>query len=210
MRMNSGTFIWVLASIKMKHYLKIFVLLLITSCAPSGTEEDNLNYEIEKSGLSTPSYGTEKYYIDQAYIIGALNKDSVGDYLTAILYLDSAIMVNPKNMTAYRLKAYASSLMGDKENALKIINQAIDKDSSDPENYISRAGLLVGLEKRDEALNDYYKAIELNPSNGRAHEAVGYMEVDKGNKAIGCEHLSKARDLGHLPENREADKYLCK
>lgn len=193
----------------MKHYLKIFTLLFIISCAPSGTEEDNLNYETENKKFQSSKYGTEKYYIDQAYIFGALDKDSVGDYPTAILYLDSAIMVNPKSMTAYRLKAHATSLMGDKGKALTIINEAITLDSTDPENYISRASLLLELTKRDDALSDYYKAIELDSNNGKAHHAVGYMEIEKGNKAIGCEHLTKARNLGHLPQNGEANKYLC-
>ena len=185
-------------------------MLFAVSCAPSGTEEDNLRYEEDKRSSLKPTLGTEKYYLDQAYKVGALNKDSVGDYANAILYLDSALMINPSSMTAYRLKAYSTSLLGDKEKALSIIEEAIKINVNDSENYISRAGLLIGLERRNEGLKDYYKAIELDPGNGRAHEAIGYMEIDKGNKTLGCEYLNKARDLGYLPANRESDKYLCK
>ena len=193
----------------MKKYCGIFVLLFVISCAPSGTEEDALRHEDEKKTLPTPTLGTERYYIDQAYKVGALDKDSIGDYPNAILYLDSAIMINPSSMTAYRLKAYATSLLGDKEKALSVIEAALKISPNDSENYMSRAGLLIALERRNEGLKDYYKAIELDVTNGRAHEAIGYMEIDRGNKTLGCEYLIKARDLGHFPENREADKYLC-
>ena len=194
----------------MKNFAGLLILLFVTSCAPNGTEEDALRHEKEKKTLSPPTSGTERYYINQAYKVGQLDKDTIGDYTTALLYLDSAISINPSNMEAYRLKAFVTSLLGEKEKALSIIEEALKIDSTDPENYMSRAGLLIGLERRNEGLKDYYKVVEMDATNGRAHEAIGYMEISKGNKTLGCNHLSKARDLGHVPENRESDKYICK
>ena len=193
----------------MKRYIQIAAIVILSSCAPNGTEEDAKNYETEKAKKPVTSAKSADFYIDRAYQFGALDQDSIGDCPKAIKYIDSAISVEPYNMAAYRLKTYATTLMGDYLGALSIIEQAIKLTPKDDENYVSRAGILMSIDKREKALLDYYMAVELNPKNGRAHEAIGYIEIDKGNKTIGCEHLTIARDLGHFLEHRWTDKYLC-
>lgn len=46
---------------------------------------------------------------------------------------------------------------------LASLNEQIEKDSDNPELYISRAAVLSKLQKYDEALNDYAAAIKLDP-----------------------------------------------
>lgn len=194
----------------MKNISILFIAILFFSCAPNGTENDNIDYTNEKESYSNAESKTEKYYINKAYEAGALDHDSVGDYNTAILFLDSAITVNPKSTKAYRLKSFATRLLGEKEKALEIMNEAIKINSIEVENYFERAAILISLGKKEEGLKDFYTVIELNPKNGRAFEAVGYMEIEKGNKTKGCEFLNKARELGYMPENRKSDELLCK
>ncbi len=192
----------------MKRITEILILLFFISCAPPGTENDSIEYSKSSVDSMTDKI-KDKYFIDKAFEIGALDKDSIGDYPKAIEYLDSAIMINPNNSKAYRLKAHIIQLQGDTTLALKTINKAILIDSTDHNSFITRAYIYLTLEQRDQALDDYYTALKLDSLDGKLLESIGYMEIDRGNKIKGCGFLRKARNIGYLPDNRYGDSLLC-
>lgn len=70
---------------------------------------------------------------------GILDKDSLGNYPKAIVYLDSVLQIDSTSVQTHRLKVYATYLLGNKKKALSIIEVALILDSKDFENYITRA-----------------------------------------------------------------------
>jgi len=192
------------------HKLKYIVFLgLLISCAPSGTENDSRKYHDSEKHDTTNSIGNEMYYINKAYEFGKLDKDEVGEYEIALTYIDSALQINPQSSKAYRYKAHLLLLIDKKTDALIAINKSIISDSLDIDSYLTRANVYLTIGERDKALMDYYTAFRIDSLNGRICEAIGYMEIDKGNKTTGCRFLIKARDLGYLPENRYSDSLIC-
>lgn len=183
-------------------------LFFTYSCAPSGLEGDRLENEKNNSGMPN-AFHDESYYIGEAFRIGALDKDSVGDYVLAQKYLDSAIFFNPQSAKAFRLKASVSLLQDNVDSAMKWVDRSLQIDPEDKNTFYVRANVFLQMGKSDKALEDYYQIIQIDSLDGRAYETIGYMEFNRGNKTKACHFLKKARDLGHYPSNRRGDSLMC-
>jgi len=59
------------------------------------------------------------------------------------------------------------------------------------------------------AIEDYDKAIELNPKDAEAYYNRGLAKIGMGQKDSGCLDLSKARELGHSGAYQRIKEY-CK
>ncbi len=188
----------------------ILLVICLMSCAPEGTNRNNNKNSFIKQGDTLNYSSVEVQLLNRAKIIGAINADTVGNYSLAMMYLDSVLTINPQNTEAYRLKAHLLSILGDNIAALEIINKAIKIDSLAPSLYIMRASILITHNDNDGALDDYKRVVRFDTNYAEAWEAIGYMEITKGNKAFGCECLSKARDLGYNVGNAKSDSILCK
>jgi len=67
------------------------------------------------------------------------------------------------------MRASALSSSGQAAEALADIEEAIQKDSRNPENYLLRASLHQQLGQAREALDDYGQAIQIAPDSERAY-----------------------------------------
>jgi len=57
------------------------------------------------------------------------------------------------------------------------------------------------------AIEDYTKAIELNPNYADAYYTRGITKIAVGDKVGGCTDLSKAEELGHSRANGKVKQY---
>ena len=157
---------------KTKNLYYPFVLPFLIACAPTGTENDTIEYQSRRTD-ATIKTGTEKNYIDQAFKASSLDQDSTGDYPKAILYLDSALQINPKSSKACRLKASILLIQVDASQALAMVNSAIQSDSGDYHSYVIRVNIYLKLKQRRKALVDYYTALKIDSTDGRIWESAG-------------------------------------
>jgi tetratricopeptide (TPR) repeat protein len=85
------------------------------------------------------------------------------------------LALQPHNSRAYAMRASAFASSGKTTEALADLEQAIQKDSRNPENYLLRATLHQQQGQAKEALDDYGQAIQMAPDSERAY--LGRAEV---------------------------------
>jgi serine protease Do len=88
-------------------------------------------------------------------ISAALDNNSDANY-----YFSKAIESHPNNTLGYINRCQLYKAQNDLQNALSDINAAINIDSAQPDNYVTRGILLAQLEKWDDAIKDLTKAIQ--------------------------------------------------
>ncbi|SUW04836.1 tetratricopeptide repeat protein [Brachyspira pilosicoli] len=91
------------------------------------------------------------------------------------------------------------------EEAIKLIDEAIEKDNNDAYLYLNRGKLYAMINMHDKALEDFNKFIELNPKNEKIYFSIGLLKakLEKYEEAI--EDFNKAIELN--PNNKEAYFY---
>lgn len=82
----------------------------------------------------------------------------------AVARLSEWITRYPKKHEWYFLRARAYNLLGNKSNALKDLNQAIDLNKRQPEYFWQRAILLLESGKYGKAAEDFSRVLKLDPS----------------------------------------------
>ncbi len=137
------------------------------------------------------------------------------EYAKALPYLEKAHTKNPEDpkvnnllLEAYLALAKAAENKADRkayyEKALTLLNEKIQKDSTDINLFIKRANVLANLGKVNEAIHDLDRAIELRPDipNALLIKANLLMEVKK-DYAGARQLLKKALEMD-LPDNVRA------
>jgi len=99
-------------------------------------------------------------YLKQARIFLIKNASTIAETL-----MKKAISINPNNDKVYREIAYIYSESDDYQNAIINCNKAIEIAPNNYKNYVYRAMINFELGKNyKSAIEDYTKAIELNPT----------------------------------------------
>ncbi|WP_157151299.1 tetratricopeptide repeat protein [Brachyspira sp. SAP_772] len=87
------------------------------------------------------------------------------------------------------------------EEAIKLINEAIEKDNNDSELYLSRGALYLIINIHTKAIEDFNKAIELNPKNEKAYFSIGFLKAKLEKYEESIEYFNKAIELNPKNEN---------
>lgn len=109
---------------------------------------------------------------------------SMKNYERAISLLSKAFLCNKSSYVAENL-AKAYYMNNEVENAVKIYKQALLYGQND-DIYYSLAIAYKKLGKKDEVINSYLKAVELNPKNYNAvyNLALAYSDLGDNDKAV--------------------------
>lgn len=98
------------------------------------------------------------------------------------------------SIPAYRMRAFALSALGRKEEALadftKIIELAPDSDA-----YRNRADLYAALKRDKQAIADYTRAIELKPNEPHWYTVRGKFYLERGHRSKALADYAKAVEL---------------
>jgi len=117
------------------------------------------------------------------------------DYALAIKYLDEAIdlqgTLDEEKSFILFLKSVSLSNLGRYEDALSVINLAIQFDSTNQLNWSEKGDILHDLERQEEALEAYEKSLELSKIEEQFEDDIDTV-------------LNRADVLSHLERHEEA------
>ncbi|MDH4296710.1 MAG: AraC family transcriptional regulator [Cyclobacteriaceae bacterium] len=162
-------------------------------------------------------FGTErdavlKKYTDnieayQLYLNGRFhyNKFVPDGFMKAIEYLEAAIAKDPNYAVAYAAKAFCYMNLRDfswmppakgLKEARQAAQQSLQLDSEIPDSHIAVGRIKLHWEwKIKEAVNEFKKAMAINPNSAECHVQLAYCAVLKGNYAEAIEHSKIADSL---------------
>lgn len=128
----------------------------------------------------------------------------VKDYDLSLEYLDKCLAINPENYHAFYNKSFLYLEKGDYETALSFINKTIADERSHKYSkknifkektiWTVRGELYYRLEKYEDAITDFKKALEENPINSLAHLFLSKIYKEKKELDKACEYLYKAKE----------------
>jgi len=111
---------------------------------------------------------------------------------------DKAILQEPNNAHTYINRGIAKLLLKYYYSAIEDCVAAIKIDSKIEGSYLCRAGAYFGLEKYDDALADYRKALNLNTFSAETHTRIGMVQVETKDTSEALNSYNKALELDSL------------
>ncbi|HEY9168999.1 MAG TPA: tetratricopeptide repeat protein [Lutibacter sp.] len=108
--------------------------------------------------------------------------------------------------TVYNNKAYSLVKMKKYNEALPLVNIALEKNNSMWYIWDTRAEIHLNMGNFKEAINDATKAIQIDP-NSNSYLVRGLAYIKNKEKDLGCKDLSKAGELGESKAYDEISKY---
>jgi predicted TPR repeat methyltransferase len=133
--------------------------------------------------------------------LGLLQREN-GDNEAALESFQTAIDIEPASADAYANMAATLRSMGRIFEALPLYEKALSLDSANPV-ILTGYGMALELDgKREQAKEQYTKAIHVNPDFADAYAHKGAIETEAGNFKEAEKNLKKATEID--PEHAEA------
>ncbi len=144
------------------------------------------------------------------YFFRALCKEQLQDFYGVLSDYDKIIELGipPDNndmATIYNNKAYTLVRLKRYNDALPLVNKAIDLNSNQWFIWDTRGELYFQLGNYMKCIDDMTKAIELKPDQN-SYYFRGLAKIKIGNKDGGCQDLSKSGELGNVNAYTEIKK----
>jgi tetratricopeptide (TPR) repeat protein len=191
-------------------------LLKATSIDPSfsiawfnlGQIESSIgNYHLAKSYLDKAielQDDLTKAYFERAVVHKAMgNKESaLADYNTVIS------MHGKTYMEAYLNRGLTKKMLGDFNGAISDLNIAIEEYPNNADLRKNRGNIYLLFGMRRKAIEDYTKAIELDPGYSEAYFNRALSFFIQYDNLSGCSDLQKSIDLGY-ERAKEAQFFFC-
>ncbi len=127
-----------------------------------------------------------------AYNNRGSEKNTRGDYTSAIKDFDAAIAIYPEYEKAYTNRGFSKSSAGDKTGAIRDLDFALQLNNAAIDPYYYRGNAYLGLGKFQEAINDFDKFIALRPTNAEAYNYKGMAVGSMGNVPESIVNFDKA------------------
>ena len=105
------------------------------------------------------------------YLLG-LAENEAGNLPATVAALEQAVRLNPAHAQAWYNLGLAQNSMGKIDAALNSLQQAASRAPSDPRIPYARATILLQSNRRDEALADARRALEINPDYEPARRLI--------------------------------------
>jgi tetratricopeptide (TPR) repeat protein len=143
-----------------------------------------------------PTFVRTYYEVGQAY----LNKK---DYAKAIEYFSKAVELNPEVGISYWYLGAVQMELGDLQNGLKSLEQALNKGYGPSEgDYQRLLSVYLKLNDFDKIVSIYEKLVIKNPKNPqyRASLAVAYAKIGKIDEAVIQAKMAAQIDSNFVPE----------
>lgn len=152
--------------------------------------ENGHYHEIIDQYAGTPRNlsSTELTYIAQAYL-------HINDTDMAARYADMAANKNPKDANIFYIKGMLAHLQENQQEAMKAFNEAIKLSPRMADSYTGLADIYYAQEKTRLALQNYRKAISVNPPSEKAYYMIGAINAGEGNMnaALDTFYIAKSK-----------------
>lgn len=128
-----------------------------------------------------------------------------GNFNDAIVYLDSAIKLNPLDGAAYNDRALCMVEMGMTDAAIPYFDKGIEKEPDYATIYHNKGWLLNKIGEHRQAAALFGKALEIEPNRAVTYENLADAYLNLGLKKEALEALRKALEFlpSSCPEIRE-------
>ncbi|NJD56297.1 MAG: tetratricopeptide repeat protein, partial [Nitrospirae bacterium] len=172
-----------------------------------GFFRDDLNQGLIWESADLSRLNMTKAYTNRANILIAMGRieDAEQDFQRArdLVPLDFSQSL-PSDDETFRLaeKYYQA---GDWPNAVAALTAIIDNEPDNASAHINRANAYSSLKRYQEAIEDFNRAIELNPGVGVTYHNRGLAYAWSGMKDKAIADLAKACKLGFQPSCESAD-----
>ncbi|MEP6617098.1 MAG: tetratricopeptide repeat protein [Ginsengibacter sp.] len=113
----------------------------------------------------------------EAIFIKGLYNNYTGNPKKAILYFDSCLRIDYTYMFAYREKAIALYDLGKYDEAVQVLTRAVTVQNNFDEGYYWLGQCYEKLNRRDEAIESYHKALLYDKDFVEAREALSRLEA---------------------------------
>jgi tetratricopeptide (TPR) repeat protein len=115
-----------------------------------------------------------------AHVSRAFVYNSKGDYDRAIRDLDDAILLNPRNSTAFNNRGYAYEHKGDPDRAIRDYDEAVRLNPKNATALINRSAAYRSKADYDRAIRDLDDVLQQQPKNAFAINGRGLAYKGKG------------------------------
>lgn len=122
-----------------------------------------------------------------------------GDFPSAIKEYDEAIARNPDDGKLYSNRAACYTKLMEFDRAITDCNESIRLEPTFIKGYLRKANALVAMQKHQEAMSVYRKALELEPDNQEAKQGLQRAARDISSEQSGMtaqERQSQALKVG--------------
>lgn len=118
----------------------------------------------------------------------------------AVIYANRAACLMKMVRNPFECNEYRFFFQEKYEAAVQSCTKSIELDSSYLKPYIRRAESYKKIDKLEEALQDYQKIVELDPSNQQARREVYLLpdQIKERNEKLKEEMLGKLKELGNM------------
>ncbi|CAM1329741.1 TTC1 (predicted) [Pycnogonum litorale] len=153
------------------------------------TEEEKEERRIESHALKSSGndlYNEKKY------------EEAVKKYTQALLLCPLSYLKERSIM--YSNRAACKINLDQQESAITDCTQAVKLNTNYTKAFLRRAQLYEQTDKLDDALTDYKKIVELEPSNSQANSACLRLPplINERNEKLKQEMIGKLKDLGNM------------
>ncbi|WP_159628319.1 XrtA/PEP-CTERM system TPR-repeat protein PrsT [Massilia puerhi] len=93
---------------------------------------------------------------------------------------EQALTLQPFNGAAMIGLARHALVSGNREEAARLVGEAVEKDARNPDVWFFHAAMLRAAGKNDEALASYAKVAQLRPTEVNAHVEQAYLNINQG------------------------------
>lgn len=134
-------------------------------------------------------------HYSEAYFNRALLYMSTGRPVLALADAEANLELQPRNARSWYIKAYCIEQQGNIGMAIEYYTKAILFEGNEPLFYIRRGLAYTKMSQSQIALDDFNKAIALDPKNGEAYYYRGRIKGNLGQS--GCVDLKMAVSRGY-------------
>jgi clan AA aspartic protease (TIGR02281 family) len=133
--------------------------------------------------------------------------EKMGDWASAIEYMDNAISLEPKDN---HLKLYKADLYyqaGAPDSAVSVVDEFIELAPDDPDGYYYRGWYKDNMKDFDGAIEDYTTAIALSPDESYAYMSRGRSYLLKGETELAKKDFEVVVQKDTVPEYGSSSMY---
>ncbi|MCI8327922.1 MAG: tetratricopeptide repeat protein [Lachnospiraceae bacterium] len=136
----------------------------------------------------------------EAYRKVGINSMAKGDYDKAIQSFQKALdmslgKIGEEELDICYYKAAAQFAKGDYDSAIETYTALIEYDEKNAQAYYLRGSVYLHMEKEEQALKDYTKAVETGSTNYEVYEGIYENLLEKGQEEEAREYLEKALNI---------------
>lgn len=154
--------------------------------APRRAQEERLRQLQMSLAGDSPHDDVINFEIERAVLLAALNRRD-----EAKLAFIATLRKAPTHFSALNEFGTLLTDMGAIEAACRVYSEAILHHPENPAGHVNLANLFLRANKHDEARRHYETALRIDPEHATAHQGMGAVLADLGDRAAARAHFQK-------------------